>query len=239
MDSIYKGKSAALIDMCGKNAKMSFIGAATIFMNIAELHEDHLGNGIVSMNKRGMHWVMAKAEYRLINPQDIFTEKDVKTWCINPKNFRSERDFVIGDINDANVIGRVDWAIVGDDGKRKKVKDELPDGFEYQDIDLFKGRDWPRVERDFNNSKVLGTYTVKSTDIDFIGHMNNVAYVRAALGFFTADEILKYNNLYIQYLSSCFEGEKITFKLNDFGEFKDICMEKDGEPCAYIRISNA
>jgi len=238
MNSIYKSKSEALIDICGRNGRMSFVGAATIFMNLAEAHEDHMGNGIASMARRGMHWVMAKAQYRLVNSQEIFTTEDSYTWCIKPKNFRAARNFVIGSIENPMVIGRADWAILSDSGKIMKITDVVPEELEFQDFDIFKGEEWPRVEREFDesNSQLLGRYIVKSTDIDFIGHMNNVAYVRAIMSCYSCDETEKFKDFFIQYLASCFEGEELIFFEKNWGGFREICAKRNGEAVIYARI---
>ena len=55
-----------------------------------------------------------------------------------------------------------------------------------------------------------------SLDTDFVGHMNNVAYVRAFANCFTAEEWrkLKISELEIHFRRPCFEGDTLDFSFS-------------------------
>ena len=57
-------------------------------------------------------------------------------------------------------------------------------------------------------------YTVRSTDIDLGGHMNNVAYVRAIAGAFSCDEWQKMDirELEIAFRAPCYEGDTLVWQ---------------------------
>ncbi|MDO4842530.1 MAG: thioesterase, partial [Phoenicibacter congonensis] len=55
------------------------------------------------------------------------------------------------------------------------------------------------------------TFTVRTSSIDIGRHMNNVAYVRAFLDCFTADEAaqLPIGTMEVRYITACMEGEEL------------------------------
>ena len=69
-----------------------------------------------------------------------------------------------------------------------------------------------RFGEELDGGEIIGTYTLRSTDIDIGGHMNNTAYLRAFESLFSSKE---WNSMDIRFLevwyrSQCFEGETLT-----------------------------
>ena len=65
---------------------------------------------------------------------------------------------------------------------------------------------------DFSDGTELAPYTVRSTDIDFGGHMNNGVYPKVFLGEYSTKELkaLNIKEMEISFRSPCFEGETLS-----------------------------
>ena len=72
-------------------------------------------------------------------------------------------------------------------------------------------------------------YTVRSIDIDFEGHMNNVAYVRALFGLFSRAELEKLDphEIEFNYKAPCFEGDRLLWYKLEKEDGLELCAKKD------------
>ena len=98
----------------------------------------------------------------------------------------------------------------------------------------------PRISPDFSEGEEKGTYTVRSTDIDLGGHMNNVAYLRAIMGLFSCREIedMAWSDIDIAYRKPCFEGEVLTARVRRSEEATELGLFKStGEAAVLVRLT--
>ena len=96
-----------------------------------------------------------------------------------------------------------------------------------------------RIDPDFSDCEKLGTYTVRSTDIDIGNHMNNVAYIRAMLSMLSTErrKALDIKNMDVSFRSPSYEGEELGVFLRENEGFRDIGMlHSDGKSAALARI---
>ena len=66
----------------------------------------------------------------------------------------------------------------------------------------------------FDDAEPCASYTVRSTDIDVGGHMNNAAYLRAMFGAFSTAELndMKIRSIDALFRSPCFEGDMLVWQ---------------------------
>ena len=95
-----------------------------------------------------------------------------------------------------------------------------------------------RMDEGFEGAEDMGGYTVRSTDIDLGGHMNNAAYVRAIAGAFSTDEWKKMDprELEIAYRSPCFEGETLRLQRRGTADGLELRLSRQGKTIALARI---
>ena len=128
-------------------------------------------------------------------------------------------------------------------GQLVRISDFFPD----QDAitEALAGRDLPlpepapRISPDFSDEAVLGSYRVTSTDIDLGGHMNNVAYLRALMSFFSTEKQkeMAISDVDIAYRQQCFEGELLEIRCRSLDSCLEIAMLKeDASPAVLVRI---
>ena len=60
MENIYERKTPVLISGCGADGKLTLLGALTLFMDTAALHEEELGFGRRRMEDMGLYWIIGK-----------------------------------------------------------------------------------------------------------------------------------------------------------------------------------
>jgi acyl-CoA thioesterase FadM len=94
------------------------------------------------------------------------------------------------------------------------------------------------MQPDFE-AAALGSIKVLNQDTDFVGHMNNVAYVRDFANCFSASEWRKLavTELEIHFRRPCFEGDVLEFYTGVRGEdgYVPVRAEAGGEVKALIR----
>ena len=72
----------------------------------------------------------------------------------------------------------------------------------------------------FDGINPYAQYTVRSTDIDVGGHMNNAAYLKALFGTFSCKELAEKNIRSVDALfrAPCFEGDELLWQRAETAE---------------------
>ena len=95
-----------------------------------------------------------------------------------------------------------------------------------------------RMRPDFSEAETIGTYTVRATDIDLGGHMNNIAYLRAVLGVLPGEALkaMPQGEIEIVFRSPCFEGDALTVKRRETETGWELAaMKEDGTPAVLVK----
>jgi acyl-ACP thioesterase len=76
-------------------------------------------------------------------------------------------------------------------------------------------RPFARTGKKFEDADIIGSYTIRSVDIDLGGHMNNVNYIRAMLGCFSTEELVQMDihEIEMNYISQSYEGDNLQFRM--------------------------
>ena len=95
-----------------------------------------------------------------------------------------------------------------------------------------------RFSGDFSGEP-FAEYTVRSIDIDFEGHMNNVAYVSALIGLFKRSELEQMNpkEIDLYYKVSCYEGDKLFWFKRQTDDGTEFCAKlENGTEIFYAKF---
>lgn len=216
MSDWYTQSQAVLPSSCDFQGKLGVDHAFRIFMDIASRHAEALGVGMVPMLRRGLFWLTVRTKVKFLRRPGMLEEVAVSTRPIAPEPgaMRCLREYRVERDGAPLILGRTEWAVMDvAAGKPVPIEGVFPGN-----LDFAKAPDYDepflRVTGSLANADVLGEYTVRSTDIDIGGHMNNVAYVRALLGLIpTAEQKAREPaEAEVVFLSPCFEGETLTFR---------------------------
>ena len=199
--------------MCDDTSMLSIGSAFDIFQDYATLHADHFDIGPAGMKRRNSFWVITKTRIHINRLPIVMDDVTVETWIQAPERASCERDYAICAGDETLVYGRSIWAVMSRERGRPVAMKEL-----YPVLDFCEPRPddeaFAKIDRNFGDADVIGTYTVKSSDIDIGGHMNNVHYIRAMLGCFSIKELKEMNirDLEVHFIHQTYEDETLSFK---------------------------
>lgn len=226
-------------DLCGKQPKMQPPAAFLLFQNAASLHAEAIGNGTAALAERDCYWVATHSKIDFYNDANLLDMLTVSTW-VNPAKPNAVRgyrgyDIFVGDKQIAE--GLTEWVVLNrETGFVRFSEFGFPDDFEFQDYVACGGK-LCRFRDEFTDDDEVYTFTVRTSSIDIGRHMNNVAYVRAFLDCFTADEVasMPVKTMEARYITACMEGEelKIFKKRTDTG-FVLGARRADGKCAAFL-----
>lgn len=211
MQTVLTKEQTILPSGCGRDAKMRMSSLMDVFMDAAMEHAEILGVGISDYRPKNLFWVASKNKIRFYRTPRMTERVNVSTWPEAPGNLKCIRDYEMKAGDEILAVGKTEWVVIETVGKKpQSTKDVYPADFEFCDkiaiVEPFE-----RIGK--LEGEIFGEYTVRSVDIDYGGHMNNVAYIRALEGLFSCDELDGYGfiDLEIHYRQSCFEGDTIKF----------------------------
>ncbi len=186
-----------------------------IFQDLAGEHACQIGVGAVDLRKKGMVWVIAKTRLKICGPLPGITEYfDALTWPGKHKGIVDPRYYRLSQNGRVFAEGKSEWVVLKEDSQKMVNFDNIfPENFEFYEEEAAPGR-FGRIDPDFEGCPVLGGHRIKSTDVDFVGHMNNVAYVRAVENCLSREQLnaLKIRTIDIHYKRQSFEGEQLVFR---------------------------
>ena len=203
---------------CDYKAEIGLAATVDMFLDMAMEHAEELNVGITEYSKKNLFWVATKTKVHFNRPVKMAEKVTMESWPEVPGRAKSVRQYRIKNKDEVCVMGKTEWIIIDTVNKSmQKLENVFPEGFEfYEDNDY--PEDFERL-RDFTDGELLGEYKVRSIDIDYGLHMNNVAYIRAITGLFSSKELdeRKFKDFQIDYKVSCFEGDilKVSYKVEN------------------------
>ena len=202
-----------LPSMCDEKSRLSIAYLFDVFQNTATLHADNFDIGPDGMNRRNYFWIITKTRAHINRLPSMMEDVVSNTWIQAADRASCERDYSITKGDEMLAYGRSVWAVISrDTGKLVHMSELYPE----LDFNVAPPDDKPfmKMNRHFEDAETVGEYTVRSVDIDLGGHMNNVNYIRAALGCYTSEQLESFNisEIEVNYISQTYEGETLTFK---------------------------
>ncbi len=240
--SKYRKNCRVLTSMCGRDGKMTIPQIFSAFMDIATEHAEILGIGYTELTPRHLFWITSKSRVHLIRAPRLLEEIVIETWPETPGALRCNRDYRILSGEDVLAEGKTEWTVFDLAASRVVPTAEFyPKGFEtIEETVLPEGFD--RIRDTFTDTEPFASYRVRSVDIDLGGHMNNVAYISAMAGCFSAEEWsrLRIRDVEVIYRAQTFENETLYFYRSEQEGVIDIkAAKEDGTAAALFRISGA
>lgn len=240
-DGKYSKEIVIPISMCDFTERLSINDLAAIFMDMAYEDAERRGIGTAVMKEEHFFWLTVRTKFVFHKFPKALEKIKVLTW---PNPFGSalcNRCYTMENENGERLAsGITEWAIF--DLETNRLIKKLSDTFLKQEVlpetPFEIGR--LRIGHDFSGSEKLGTYKVRSTDIDIGNHMNNVAYIRALLSMLSTvrRRELDIKGLDISYRSPSFEDEELGVYIRKDEGFSDIGMlHSDGKPSVLARIN--
>ncbi len=238
MNNIMRKEITIPLSLCDNTSHLSVTSMFTLFMDIATDHANELKLSADDLGE-GKFWVAVRTKVKINDRPKLSQKVTLSTWPQAPVRVRANRHYTVSDDNGVMISSKTEWTVVDmNTSKLERLDCVYPDGF-----DFFKEQaceePFARVNGDFSDAKTVAEYTVKSTDIDLVQHMNNAAYIRALMGVFSCKELeaSQINEIEIAYKAQSYEGETLTIKERQVDTAFEYAMIKpDSTIAATIRI---
>ncbi len=227
------------MSLCDNTSHMSITGIFNTFMDLACEHGEILNTGTKTMHENGMFWVATKTKIKINTRPHNMQHITAATWPQAPSKIRINRLYSICAGEQLLAEGKTEWVVL-DANTNKPVR---LDSFYPVDLqpcpDIVCEESFGRMGADFSDCEEAAVHTVTSADIDLSQHMNNVAYIRAALAVFSCKELENMNICEVDaaYRMQCYEGEKLSLRLRKQPDMCDIgILKPDGSTACIVRI---
>ena len=235
----YSRTLTVLPSMCDASGRLGVPDAFALFMDIATEHAEQLGIGMNGLMKQGLFWLTARTRVRFFRRPAMVETVTARTWPEKPERSRCNRDYVLEANGERLAEGKTEWMIMNlKTGRLYPTDSVFP-----EDMDLVEERVTPepfmRMADDFADTHDFGSYTVRSTDIDLGGHMNNAAYVRAIAGAFStaAWREMDIREMEVAFRAQCYEGSVLRIQRRAAGEATEVRLSCDGKTIVLARIA--
>ena len=227
-----------LPSVCDAQMQLSIPDLFAQFMDIATLHAEALGVGADAMFARGLFWLTVKTKVRILRRPRMLETVALSTRPLAPERVKAIREYRMERDGELLAEGKTEWAVIDTgSGKLCPMAGIFPPELELAAEPAYPAP-FARIRPDFSEAETLGSYTVRSTDIDRGGHMNNVAYLRAILGLLPGKELkaLPQGEIEIVFRSPCFEGELLTVKRRPTETGWELAaLKPDGSPAVFVK----
>lgn len=229
-------------DMCGREPFMLPTTAFTMFQNAASLHAEDIGNGTAALAAKDLYWVATHTRIDFHAKAQLMDKIDVTTWATwsKPNAVRGYRGYDIRSSEKLIAEGLTEWVVLNRHAGFVRFSEfGFPEDFEFCNELPFDGK-LSRYRDEFTDADEVYTFVVRTSSIDIGRHMNNVAYVRAFLDCFGAEELanMPIKSMEVRYVTACMEGEelKIYRKAVDGGYLLGA-RRADGKCAAFAGIT--
>lgn len=230
---IFEQKYKIGVEEIGVDSLLNNRGVLSLLEDIACLHAQTVGFGILNVAEKGVAWILLEWKVSILKRPLYNTIVTVKTWVSHADKLICERDFEITSENgEVLVLASSKWVLM-DMKSRKMVK--LTEDY----IDIFEmeegKKSFPKeeekqkfVEPTLYTQSV--EYKVQRRDIDMNGHLHNLNYLYIAYEILPEEvfQNMTFNQMIIQYKKEIKYGDKvichyakrnnehvITFKVDD------------------------
>jgi len=207
---IYKKNSYVSGSMCDCMTKLSILAADGIVENaVTELMGDLEIDGIVAIEKYNAMWLFVKNSISFIRRPEWREEFCVRSFISNCKGVKLDIDTEIkSPEGELLVTARTELAAIDLESKRIRKVDTVgcTEEMVHPGDEIIVFSRFPKFESESNTQ-----ITVRSTDIDYCFHTNNIQYIRFMLDTYNTDWFKTHDPALIEvhYLGQSFEGETL------------------------------
>ncbi|MCF6192301.1 MAG: thioesterase [Candidatus Hydrothermae bacterium] len=205
-------------------------------------HAQRLGYGYGAMPQQGVFWVMVELALQLHRLPGWTEAGQVHTWIVDHGVLRGRRDLEIrSTTGNLWVQAATVWALLDARTHRPLrlntvARSDLPRFPERTVLDLPRFRWDPEGPPDHEQAD-----TVRWTDVDLQGHLNNTQHLRLAVDHLPPNWLLAHRPVFVhvRFLREARVGDPLQIRLwmSDDRTFHEILRTSDGQPLARIQIT--
>ena len=224
---------------CDYSGRLGYAGSFAVLMDLATEHAERLGIGLAAMKAKDRFWVTVKTKIIFHERPAVSEAVKLVTWPEKPGAVRCNRSYEIRRGKELLIAGRTEWAVMNTQANTiAPATDLFP-----ADLDYVSGSSvsepFARIPARFEGLEPFASYTVRSTDIDLGGHMNNAAYPRALFAAFSTKELeaMRARSIDLIFRSPCYEGEELDFYKKESEGALDLRIARGEDTVLLARIA--
>ena len=239
MEAKLSRELTVLPSLCDAQLLLSIPDLFAQFMDVATLHAEALGVGAEPMLRRGLFWITVKTKVHVLRRPRLLETVTVSTRPLAPEKVRAIREYRLEKDGELLAEGKTEWAVLESATGRPRVMEGVFD----PSLELAAEPAYPapfaRILPNFADAETIGSCRVRSTDIDFLGHMNNIAYLRTVFGLLTGEELktMPQGTVEIVFRAPCFEGDQLSLRRRLTATGWELAvLREDGTPAALLKL---
>ncbi len=199
------------ISRCDFDGVLGIPETFSLFMDLATEHACSIDLGIGTLGKKGLFWLAVRTRIKFFRRPKIEEKVTLSTWPQKPFRMRNDRSYLISKDDEHLVEGKTEWAVL-DTETNKLIRAEqiYPEGLIFEEA-VFSDP-FERVRDTFEEADKFAEYTIRSTDIDLGGHMNNSAYLRALFSSLSREDrkSAEISEIDVRFVTPSYEGETLS-----------------------------
>ena len=241
MDGFYSEDMRIGTSLCDSSMKLGLHQTFALFEDIASEHGMRMGiDGESTLRRSGAFWVMVRARIRYYQPPTMMDTVRVSTWATPPEEMRCDRYYSMEKDGTVLAEARFYWALI--DAKTGKARPMRSIHLDWDDIayrdKVVCGEPFTQFTDDFREEERVACVPVRTSDIDFVHHMNNVEYVRLLTDTFSASELERtpIREVEINYCGSAQEGETLDIFRRERPYGWDFAVRRPGGKVAVLAL---
>jgi len=190
-------------------------------------HADSMNFGYKDMKKSGLVWLLTRVKILVHQYPGWGEEIIISSWVVNAEKFFSRRDFEIHDKSGKLLISAISgWMLVNEKEKRPHLVELVRDRFFIMPDKMAIEGEIKKVDAPaqiHSNS----TYTVNYSDIDIVGHVNNIRYYSIILDSlpFNFRKTNHIKTFEINYMAEGLPGDELEILTEQLTENKEYKHE--------------
>ena len=195
------------VDEVNKDLQMTNRAIIVSFQNTGSFHSDSINYGILDIPKTNLTWFVVDWKVEVLKRPKYGDIATIKTWGRNAIRCYSYRDFELYVNKELYIRATSKWILFNVKTQEfETISEELLKLYGNDDTkSTFKEKKLKRINP-LDNYESKKKITIKKSDLDFNGHVNNVKYFDYLIDYADVEE---YDNFRITYRKEVKANEKI------------------------------
>lgn len=225
------------IDQCGPNSQLNLTELSNICQQTAAIHSELWGMSYFDMQKSNQAWVLSTMRFEILDTPKWHEIVTAETWIESLKGMRSVRDFEIK--KDDTVLARASslWVVLNTERRRPE-----PLAVPYDELIQYperKATEIPTGKIDLNkDAKKCFSRKVAYSDLDIVGHANNVKYMEWSLDLLPIETILnnKIEAIDLNYIKEVHYQDNIDLYIYEEEHLIYFYIKRDDVTCFAMKL---
>ena len=213
--------------------RMKPAGFMDLAQELAQYAANALGFGYDTLHIHHVAWVLSRMHIHFDNYPRWRDPVTLYTWHKGPDGLFFLRDFQLLDHEGASLVRCTSSWVIIDEQTRRLIRPDRQSASLMTDgpVDDAIAERAPKLVLPDQEGRLAGEHTVVYSDVDFIGHSNNVRYVIWAMDALPYEEVLArpVRDLYINFIKETTLGQTVSLYRRDMEDGYYVEGRVDGK----------